>query len=94
MPPQSPTSLPASGLDEATGAFEVAGRTIAERIAEAVADGRLIQERDGRYRLSAEGAGPELLSSDTPTLISPGTFAAPCRLLNAILFTIVYGQAQ
>ncbi len=94
MPPKSPTSLPASGLDAATGAFEVAGRTIAERIAEAVADGRLIQDPDGRYRLNAEGVGADVLSSDTPTLISRGTFAAPCRLLNAILFTIVYGQAQ
>ena len=72
----------------------VAGRSIAERIAEAVADGRLVQDDDGRYRLNDDGAGPELLSSDTPTLLTPGTFSAPCRLLNDVLFTIVYGQAQ
>lgn len=94
MPPKPPTSLPASSLDQATGAFKVAGRTVVERIAEAVADGRLIRDRDGRYRLSSEGAEPELLSSDTPTLISPGTFTAPCHLLNDVLFTVVYGQAQ
>ncbi len=94
MPPTSPTPPSVDGLDQATGAFKVAGRSVADRIAEAVADGRLIREADGRYRLNLDDAVSGLLSSDTPTLATQGTFSAPCHFLNAALFTIVYGEAQ
>ncbi|MFA6607207.1 MAG: hypothetical protein WCS75_09430 [Sphingomonas sp.] len=90
----SPASLPPSGLAAAVGAFKIAGRTIDERIAEGIADGRLVQFRDGRLGLSADDAGSELLSSDAPTIPTKGTFSAPCRFLNHFLFTIVYGEAQ
>jgi hypothetical protein len=81
-------------VSRSTGAVKVAGRSVADRIAEAVADGRLIRDTDGRYRLSSDGVVSSLLSSDTPTLSTQGTVSAPCHFLNAALFTIAYGEAQ
>lgn len=94
MRPTPPAISPGSGLDQAVGTVKVAGRSVVERINDAVADGRLILDSDGRYRLSSDGASPALLSSDTPTLSTQGSFTAPCHFLNATVFTIVYGEAQ
>lgn len=90
----SSASLPPSGLATSVGAFRVAGRTIDERIADGVADGKLVRFPDGRYGLSTDNVGPDLLNSETPTLSTKGSFSAPCRFLNHFLFTVVYGETQ
>lgn len=89
-----PAPLPPAGLPAWVAAFDVAGRTVGERIAEGIADGRLVLSDDGRYRLSGDDSEQALLSNDTPALPTQGTFAAPCRFLNNFLFKLVYGEAQ
>ena len=89
-----PNHLPPAPVTAAADSFKIAGRAISERIAEGVADGRIVQDCDGRYRLSIDADEPALLSSDTPTLSTAGAFSAPCHFLNHFLFTVVYGEAQ
>ena len=74
--------------------FGVVGLAIRERISGAIADGRLVQCSDGRYRLTRDDVGQESLTSDTPTILTKGSFAAPCRFLNHFLFGVVYGETQ
>lgn len=95
MPPPPAPSGPVPALPQAVAAFEVAGRSVAARLADGVADGRLATDEQGRYILTGDDDdGPEALSSDTPTIATQGAFAAPCRFLNRFLFTIGYGEAQ
>lgn len=85
-----PTLLHTASVDS----FKIAGRTIGDRIADGISDGRLVRSEDSSYRLSDDEAVAGLLTSDTPTLSTNGSFTAPCHFLNHFLFTVVYGEAQ
>ncbi|MGE4220684.1 MAG: hypothetical protein AB7G39_14650, partial [Alphaproteobacteria bacterium] len=76
-----------------TASFKVAGRSIQENLDRAVAEGRIVVESDGRYRL-APSSSRDLLTNDTPTLTNHGTSAPPCQFLNDFLFGGAYGGAQ
>ncbi|WP_445681339.1 hypothetical protein [Radicibacter daui] len=76
-----------------TASFRVAGRTIQENLDRAMAEGRIVVDEDGRYRL-APNPGTSLLTSDTPTLIKYGPSPPPCQFLNDFLFKAAYGGAQ
>ncbi|WP_404366263.1 hypothetical protein AB5I39_10530 [Sphingomonas sp. MMS24-J45] len=89
----SPLS-PDFGLAPAVAGFVVGGRTIAAALAEAIADGRLIENEPGQFCLPSDAGRERALASDTPTISTPGSFDAPCHLLHHFLFAEVYRAAQ
>lgn len=76
-----------------TASLKIGGRSIQENLDRAVAEGRIVIDQDGRYRL-APNPGRDLLANDTPSLTRHGAPPPPCQFLSDFLFSAAYGGAQ
>lgn len=71
----------------------MAGRSLAARLAEAIADGRVIRGTDGRLSLPPDPAPADPVGRRGGFILKRGRTERPCRFLNGFLFEQVYGRA-